>query len=134
MAAASAVVSLRERMDALDELELEVRGQLAALPEARGDDLAASGLRTLGRLRRERGALRRSFELLPARPAAAAPERAPDLVALRESLADLVYAYADLLAGVNGAEPVGRLVEHLKAVSRLLAVVELWIDEEWRRE
>ena len=125
---------MRARLDALDELELEVRAQLAALPEARGGELAASGFRTLARLRRERAELRRSFGLLPAKPAAGPAEREPDLGSLRESLSDRAFAYADAVAEAADAAPVGRLVEHLRVVAQLLAVVELWIDEEGRRE
>jgi hypothetical protein len=124
----------RASLEALDELELAVRAQLAALPAARGGELAASGLRTLAGLRRERGELRRALGLLPARPVATPLESEPDLDALRGSLSDLAFAYAEAVAGATGAETVGRLVEHLKASSALLAVVELWIEEEQRRE
>lgn len=125
---------MRGGLEALDELELESRAQLAALPAARGGELAASGLRTLARLRRERGELRRSLQLLPSRPVAAPPDRPPDLEALRASLSDLAFAYADTLAAADARATTGRLVEHLKEVSGLLAVVELWIEEEQGRE
>lgn len=124
---------MRERIDALDALELEVRARLAALPEDRGGALASSALRTLARLRHERSRLRRSLGLLPARPAATAPERDPDLEALRAALSDLTFAHAAAVAAVSDSEATGRLVEHLRQVAALLAVVELWIDEELRR-
>lgn len=123
---------LRERVEALDDLELEARAQLAALSGDRGGALGASGLRTLARLRRGRTRLRQSVGLLPARPAAALPERDPDLESLRAALSDVTYAYADAVVAASEPGAIGALVDHMKEVAGLLAVVELWIDEELR--
>jgi hypothetical protein len=93
--------------------------------------LAGSVRETLGRHRRDRSRLRRELGLVPGLPAAAPEERAPDLEALRAAQEALVFATAEAVGRVGGAEG-GVLVDQLRAVAAHLAVTELWIEREQR--
>jgi hypothetical protein len=121
--------TLAAAIGSLDEQEQELRAQLLALPES-ASGFARSALATLGQLRRERTALRQSLGLIPARPPISAPADAADLGALRDAASDLAFGYAEAVALASAPRSVGLLVEHLEQASRLLAVVELWIEEE----
>ena len=112
-----------EVRDAVDELAAVVEARLSAIVRVapRAAAFAASVKADLARHRRERGG------------AVASPpaiEEAASLPRLRAAIGDLMHAHAEGLPAVGDRAARRRLGEHMVDLSRILTVVDLWMEME----
>jgi hypothetical protein len=113
-----------EVLNAIDVLSAEVAARLGEIARKvpRASTFATSARADLARHRVERGA--------------ADEGRAPkldepsSLPRLRAVLQELVHAHAEGLPALARGATVQRLAEHMVDLSRLLTVVDLWLDAE----
>lgn len=125
--------SRREALDALDRLAAVCGMRLGVVRRSRlgADLLAARFLAALQRHRATREEVRRRFALPPgADPASELGEVDADLPALRQSLDDLMTAYAESLPVFADATVVSRLAVDMVEVSKLRTVIDLWVTAE----
>jgi len=123
----------REALDDLDRLAAACGMRLGTVSRSRADAevLAARFLAALGKHRTTREGVRRRFSLPPgADPGSQTGEVDADLGALRQSLDDLMVAYAESLPIFGDAEVVSRLAVDMVEVSRLRTVIDLWVGGE----
>jgi hypothetical protein len=125
--------SKREALDELDRLAAVCGMRLGVVRRSRpgADLLAARFLAALGRHRDTREDVRHRFSL----PAGAEPgswlgEVDADLPALRQSLDDLMTAYAESLPVFGDSTAVSRLAVDMVEVSKLRTVIDLWVAAE----
>jgi len=123
----------REALDALDRLAEGCGMRLGVVRSSRAaaDVLVARFLGALERHRATREEVRLRFSL----PAGADPGSQPgevdaDLPALRQSLDDLMIAYAESLPVFGDSTVVSRLAADMVEVSRLRTVIDLWVTAE----
>ncbi len=125
--------SRREALDALDRLAAVCGMRLGTVRRLRAgaDGLASRFLTTLKRHRATREEVRRRF-FLPggADPGSQVGEVDADLPALRQSLDDLMIAYAESLPVFGDSTVVSRLATDMVEVSKLRTVVDLWVTAE----
>jgi len=124
------------RREALDELDRLAGSCRARLERVRGSRAAAEELvsRFLSVLRRHRATredVRRRLAL-PAGvdPAPASGDVDADLGGLRQSLDDLMVAYAESLPVFGDSHVVSLLAVEMVAVSKLRTVIDLWVARE----
>jgi hypothetical protein len=133
-ASATEYTSAAEALDAIDGMEADVAGRLAAitaaLPAAR--PFASSVLADQARHRGERAALRRRLGLAEARGTTASVAE-PDLAGLRAAQEALVYAHAEGLPALGDDHAVRVLARHMVELARQLTVIDLWIEAEEQR-
>lgn len=125
--------SRREALDALDRLAAVCGMRLGVVRRSRpGADLLASRfLAVLGRHRATREDARRRFSLpAGADPGSEVGEVDADLPALRQSLDDLMTAYAESLPVFGDSRAVSRLAVDMVEVSKLRTVIDLWVTAE----
>ena len=117
--------SEEEVREAIDALAVEVEAHLHAIARAvpRAAAFVTSARADLARHRRERGAP-------PAAPPGPSHTRPASLPGLRTALEALVHAHAEGLPALRQRAAVRRLAEHMVDLSRLMAVVDLWIESE----
>jgi hypothetical protein len=125
--------SRREALDELDRLAAACGMRLGVVRRSRaGADVLVS--RFLGALRRHRATredVRRRFSLPSgADPGSQVGEVDADLTALRQSLDDLMIAYAESLPVFGDSNTVSRLAVDMVEVSRLRTVIDLWVTAE----
>ncbi len=123
----------REALDELDRLAAGCGMRLGVVRRSRvgSDVLVSRFLAALGRHRATREDVRHRFAL----PAGADPgsqlgEVDADLSALRQSLDDLMIAYAESLPVFGDSTVVSRLAADMVEVSRLRTVIDLWVTAE----
>jgi hypothetical protein len=114
-----------ELLATIDTLSAEVAARLDALARAvpRARAFVASATADLARHRRERGGAGK-----PVPPASL--EQATSLPRLRTALESLMHAHAEGLPVLADGAHVQRLAGHLIDLSRLLTVVDLWMEGE----
>ncbi len=123
----------REALDELDRLASVCGLRLEAVRRSRaGADLLVSRFLTALRKHADtRDDVRRRFGLPkgvePALPPAAIDA---DLADLRQSLDDLMIAYAESLPVFGDATVVARLAVDMVEVSKLRTVIDLWVESE----
>lgn len=125
--------SRREALDALDRLAAVCGMRLGVVRRSRpgADVLAARFLAALHRHRTTREDVRRRFSLPPgADPASQLGDVDADLSALRQSLDDLMTAYAESLPVFGDSTTVSRLAADMVEVSKLRTVIDLWVTAE----
>lgn len=125
--------SRREALDELDRLASECGLRLEAVRRSRSsaDVLVSRFLGALERHRATREDVRRRFSLpAGADPGSPAGELDADLAALRQSLDDLMVAYAESLPVFGDSTAVSRLAADMVEVSRLRTVIDLWVTAE----
>jgi len=125
--------SRREALDELDRLAAVCGMRLGAVRRSRmsADVLASRFLGALERHRAAREDVRRRFSLpAGADPGARLGEVDADLPALRQSLDDLMVAYAESLPVFGDSTVVSRLAADMVEVSRLRTVIDLWVTAE----
>ena len=122
-----------EALDALDRLAAACDRRLGAVRRSRAgaDLLVTRFLAALSRHRAVREDVRHRFSL----PAGAAPglqagEADADLPGLRQSLDDLMTAYAESLPVFADSNTVSRLAVDMVEVSKLRTVIDLWVTAE----
>lgn len=110
-------------LDAIDTLSAEAAVRLAAIAVAwpRAAAFASSASADLARHRHERRA---------EQARAPKPEQPASLPRLRAALEALMYAHAEALPAIANRSMVRRLAEHMVDLSRLLTVVDLWLESE----
>jgi hypothetical protein len=113
-----------EVLDAIDVLSAEVAARLDAIARKvpRASAFAASARADLVRHRAERGA--------PGDRKAPKLDEPASLPRLRTALQELVHAHAEGLPALARGATVQRLAEHMVDLSRLLTVVDLWLEAE----
>lgn len=121
--------SRKEALDALDGLAAACGRRLGAVQRSRAgaDVLANRFLAALSRHRAVREDVRHRFSL-PAGAASGlqAGEVGADLPGLRQSLDDLMTAYAESLPVFGDSRTVSRLAVDMVEVSKLRTVIDLW--------
>lgn len=125
--------SRREALDELDSLSAVCRMRLSAVRRSRsGADVLASRFQgALERHRAVRESVRRQFSLPGRAESASAAEPVDgDLGGLRQSLDDLMVAYAESLPIFGDSRVVSRLARDMVEVSTLRTVIDLWIGDE----
>ena len=125
--------SRREALDALDHLAAVCGMRLGVVRRSRAgaDVLVSRLLGALGRHRATREDVRRRFSLpAGADPGSQVGEVDADLAALRQSLDDLMIAYAESLPVFGDSSTVSRLAVDMVEVSRLRTVIDLWVTAE----
>ena len=123
----------REALDALDRLAAGCGMRLGVVRRSRAaaDVLVSRFLAALGRHRATREDVRRRFALpAGADPGSQSGEVDADLPALRQSLDDLMIAYAESLPAFGDSTVVSRLAADMVEVSRLRTVIDLWVTAE----
>jgi hypothetical protein len=126
--------SAAEVLDAIDRLEGDVDGRLAAIAEvvAGARPFAGSVGADHAEHRAARSKLRRRLRLPPAAtPPPANPDRS--LAALRDAQQRLVHAHAEGLPALGDAGAVDLLARHMVDGARHLTVIDLWIEAEEQR-
>jgi hypothetical protein len=125
--------SRREALDELDRLAAVCGRRLLAVRGSRAgaEDLVSRFVAALQEHRDTREDVRRRFSL----PRGADPDPTPgeveaDLASLRQSLDDLMVAFAESLPVFGDAEVVSRLAVDMVEVSRLRTVIDLWVTAE----
>jgi hypothetical protein len=123
----------REALDELDRLAAICGRRLGAVRTSRENAVALSD-RFQTALRRHRGTredARRRFALPPGPdPRSQAGDADGDLAGLRQSLDDLMVAYAETLPAFRDARTVSRLAVDMVEVSKLRTVIDLWVEGE----
>jgi len=125
--------SRREALDALDRLAAVCGMRLGVVRRSRAgaDVLVSRFLAALERHRAAREDLRRRFALpAGADPGSQVGEVDADLPALRQSLDELMVAYAESLPVFGDSNTVSRLAVDMVEVSRLRTVIDLWATAE----
>jgi hypothetical protein len=125
--------SRREALDDLDRLAAACGMRLGTVGRSRqgAGVLVSRFLAALGRHRTAREDVRRRFSLPPGTdPGSQAAEVDADLSGLRQSLDDLMVAYAESLPVFGDSAVVSRLAVDMVEVSRLRTVVDLWVSGE----
>jgi hypothetical protein len=125
--------SRRAALDALDRLAAACGMRLGSVRRSRSgaDVLVSRFLRALERHRATREDVRRRFSLpRGADPASEVGEADADLGALRQSLDDLMIAYAESLPVFGDSSVVSRLAADMVEVSKLRTVIDLWVEAE----
>lgn len=125
--------SRREALDELDRLASVCGLRLGAVRRSRAsaDVLVSRFLGALARHRATREDVRRRFSLpAGAHPGSPAGEVDAELAALRQSLDDLMIAYAESLPVFGDSTVVSRLAADMVEVSRLRTVIDLWVTAE----
>lgn len=125
--------SRREALDELDRLASVCGMRLGAVRRSRGsaEVLVSRFLGALERHRATREEVRRRFSLpAGADPGSPAGEVDADLPSLRQSLDDLMIAYAESLPVFGDSTVVSRLAADMVEVSRLRTVIDLWVTAE----
>jgi len=125
--------SRSEALDDLDRLAAICGMRLGTVSRARSNAtvLVTRFLAALERHRTVRNDVRRRFGLPPgAEPAAQLGGVDADLSGLRQSLDDLMVAYAESLPVFADSSTVSRLAVDMVEVSRLRTVVDLWVATE----
>lgn len=139
MGGASRSVQAKEyasRREALDELDRKaavcgMRLDVLRRSRAGADVLTSRFLDALKRHRERREEARRRFSLpAGADPASQLGEVDADLSALRQSLDDLMTAYAESLPIFGDSKVVSRLAADMVEVSKLRTVIDLWVTAE----
>lgn len=122
--------SASEVLETIDVLSLEVEARADAVAGAVASARAfvASLKADLARHRRERARLREARG--ETRAKAATPIEPLVLTRLRSTLEQLMHAHAEGLPALAHGASVQRLAEHMVDLSRLLAVVDVWLDDE----
>lgn len=125
--------SRREALDELDRLAAVCGMRLGMVRRSRpgADVLVSRFLGALGRHRATREDARRRF-LLPAGadPGSQVGEVDAALSPLRQSLDDLMIAYAESLPVYGDSTVVSRLAADMVEVSKLRTVIDLWVTAE----
>jgi hypothetical protein len=122
-----------EALDELDRLASICGLRLQAVRESRSgtEVLVSRFLRALEKHRATREEVRRRFGLPKGVAASASLETVDaDLAGLRQSLDDLMVAYAECLPVFGDAAVVSRLAVDMVDVSRLRTVIDLWAEAE----
>jgi len=125
--------SRREALDELDRLAAGCGRRLGMVRRSRAgaDVLASRFLAALERHRATREEVRRRFSLPAGGDAGSqVSEVDADLPALRQSLDDLMIAYAESLPVFGDSTVVSRLAADMVEVSRLRTVIDLWVTAE----
>lgn len=133
VAEAKDYTSRGEALDELDRLAAVCGMRLGTVGRSRAgaDALVSRFLGALARHRVTRQDLRRRFSLPGgADPASQAGEVDADLGGLRQSLDDLMVAYAESLPVFGDASAVSRLAADMVEVSKLRTVIDLWVEAE----
>ena len=122
-----------EALDELDRLAAVCGMRLGTVRRSRAgaDALVARFLGALQRHRSAREDVRRRFSLPGGKdPASEVGEVEADLRALRQSLDDLMIAYAESLPVFGDSSVVSRLAADMVEVSKLRTVIDLWVESE----
>ena len=122
-----------EALDALDGLAAACDRRLGAVRRSRAgaDLLVTRFLAALSRHRAVREDVRHRFSLpAGADPGLPAGEVDADLPGLRQSLDDLMTAYAESLPVFGESRTVSRLAVDMVEVSKLRTVIDLWVTAE----
>lgn len=130
---ASDYESPKAALDALDGLAAICGMRLGQLRAERPDArvLVARFLASLHAHRMTREDVRRRFQLPPGiDPASLVGEADGDLGGLRQSLDDLMVAYAESLPVFGDASVVARLAVDMVDISRCRTVIDLWAESE----
>jgi hypothetical protein len=116
--------SQAEVLDAIDGLSAEVAARVDAIARKapRASAFAASARADLARHRAERGETRDGKAPRLDEPAS--------LPRLRSALQELVHVHAEGLPALTRGATVQRLAAHMVDLSRLLTVVDLWLEAE----
>jgi len=125
--------SRHEALDALDRLAAACGMRLGAVRRSRaGAGVLADRLLTaLQKHRTTREDVRRRFSLSPgADPGSQVGGVDADLASLRQSLDDLMIAYAESLPVFGDSSVVSRLAADMVEVSKLRTVIDLWVTAE----
>lgn len=125
--------SKREALDAIDALSAVCGMRLGMVRRARAgaDVLAARFLGALQKHRATREEVRRQFSLPPGvDPGSQVGEVDADLEGLRQSLDNLMIAYAESLPVYGDSSVVSRLAVDMVEVSKLRTVIDLWVRAE----
>ena len=122
--------------EAIERLEVDVDGRLAALQRAvpAVSAFVAGVQQDRARHRAERARMRRR---LGVKSAVGMPEPFDgdaSLEGLRGSQEALVHAHAEGLPALGNPQAVDRLAAHMVDLARQLTVIELWIEQEDARE
>ncbi len=123
----------REALDELDRLAAVCGMRLGTVGRSREgvSVLVTRFLAALSRHRAAREDVRRRFSLPPgADPGSQAAEVDADLSGLRQSLDDLMIAYAESLPVFGDSKVVSRLAVDMVEVSKLRTVIDLWVSGE----
>ena len=125
--------SRREALDDLDRLAAGCGMRLGAVNRSRVDAqiLVPRFLASLQKHRVTREDVRTRFSLPKGvDPASQVGEVDGDLKALRQSLDDLMVAYAESLPVFGDSRVVSRLAVDMVDISRLRTVIDLWVESE----
>ena len=132
-ARATDYASAGDVLDAIDRLEADVDGRLAAIARAiaGAQPFAGSVAADHARHRADRHKLRHRLTLpASSAPAPAAAKTPLSLAALREAQQQLVHAHAEGLPALGDAGAVAMLARHMVDASRHLTVIDLWLEAE----
>ena len=122
-----------EALDELDRLAAACGMRLGMVRRSRpgADVLVSRFLGALGRHRATREDARHRFSLpAGADPGSQVGEVDADLSPLRQSLDDLMVAYAESLPVFADSDTVARLAVDMVEVSKLRTVIDLWVTAE----
>lgn len=125
--------SRREALDGLDSLAAVCRTRLGALKGARreADVIVPRFLDALQKHHSVRESVRRRFSLSPGEDQSPSDgDVDAGLIELRQSLDDLMVAYAETLPVFADSKVVSRLAVDMVEVSRLKTVIDLWATGE----
>lgn len=125
--------SRRQALDEIDRLAAVCGMRLGTVRRSRrgAETLAARFLTTLQKHRAAREDVRRRFALPPGvDPASQLGKVDDDLPGLRQSLDDLMIAYAESLPVFGDSNVVSRLAVCMVEVSKLRTVIDLWVETE----
>jgi hypothetical protein len=131
-ARATDYASAAEVLDAIDRLEADVDGRLAAIARevAGARHFAGSVGADHAGHRAARARLRRRLKLPAAGPPSTPAAAESSLARLREAQQRLVHAHAEGLPALGNAAGVDLLTRHMVDASRHLTVIDLWIEGE----
>ena len=122
--------------EAIDRLEADVAARLDAIARALPSAQAFAGSVQVEqrRQRAERGNLRRRLGLSEVQRRDAAPSTDTSLEGLRAGQEALVYAHAEGLPALGDPFCVDVLAHQMVQNSRILTVIQLWIESEGQRD
>lgn len=133
VAEAKDYASPREALDELDRLAAVCGMRLGTVRRTRGgaETLVSRFLAGLQKHRTTREDVRRRFSLPKGvDPASQVAEVDADLEGLRQSLDDLMVAYAESLPVFGDSRVVSRLAVDMVDISRFRTVIDLWVETE----